>query len=160
VIFDRVISTNPSFVKTWQLQAAKPAKRVGQFLRVTNDEGGRLFLQALLPKELKITLNTREDLYTYDGENYAPKEIRGPAPECRISVSPGKPAKEDFFLNILTATNGSVDSPLTASYDESDKCFFVRIGEDLIEFQKERIGGRIELRGIERELTGQVLAEK
>ena len=49
---------------------------------------------------------------------------------------------------------------METSYDESDKCFFVRIGEDLIEFQKERIGGRIELRGIERELTGQVLAEK
>jgi hypothetical protein len=124
----------------------------------TNDKGGRLFVQTLLPRQSKARLNTGEDLYRYDGENYAPEEIRGPAPECRISISPSSPAKEDFFLKVLTATNSSVERPLLARFDESDEVITVGIGKDLIEFQKKRLGGRIEIKGAGRELAEQVLA--
>ncbi len=157
IIFDHVISQNPSFLKTWQLQAAKPAEVAGEFLRVTNDEGGRLFLQTLLPRGSRTKLHTEEDLYAYDGESYAPEQSRGPAPECRISVSPGSSATEDFFLTVLTATDSSVNRPLPARQSETDESVTVRIGEDLIEFQKRRVGGRIEIKGLERELAEQVL---
>jgi hypothetical protein len=157
VIFDRVVSKDPSFVKTWQLQAVKPAEQVGELLRTTNDEGGRLFLQAVLPRGSKIALNTGEELYSYDGESYAPEEIRGPAPECRISISPSSPAKEDFFLNVLTTTDGSVERPVLAHCEEDDSAITVSIGEDLIEFTKARPGGRIETKGTRRELAQKVL---
>ena len=96
--------------------------------------------------------------YTYNGESYAPEQSRGPAPECRISISPRSSATEDFFLTILTATDSSVNQPLPARHSETDESVTVRLGEDLIEFQKRRVVGRIEIKGIERELTGQVLA--
>jgi heparin/heparan-sulfate lyase len=156
VILDRVISTNPSFVKTWQLQAVKPAERVGPFLKTTNDEGGRLFIQTLLPRDSKINLNSGEDLYSYGGESYKPEKIRGPAPECRISISPGSRTKQDWFLTVLTATDRSVDRPLPARCAETDEVIIVHIGEDWIEFRKEQSGGQIEVNGIERELTEQL----
>ena len=158
VIFDRVVATNPSYAKTWQLQAVKPAEQAGDFLRTTNDKGGRLFLQALLPRESRITQKTGDELYRYDGESYAPEEIRGPAPESRISISPSSPAKQDLFLNILTATDSNVDRPLVAHCEESDDAIIVKIGEDSIEFTIARPGGRIEVKGTERELTEQILA--
>lgn len=158
VIFDRVVATSPSYLKTWQLQTVKPAERMGQLLKTTNDKGGSLFLQTLLPTEVKIILNTGDDLYRYDGEDYAPEEIRGPAPECRIAVSPRQPAETDFFLTVLTATESSADRPVMATCDKSEDHVTVRMKDDLIEFQTERLGGRVEISGIKRELTGQVLA--
>ena len=157
VIFDRVLSTDTSFLKTWQLHAVKPVEEVGEFLRTTNDEGGQLFLQALLPRGSKITLNTGEELYSYDGEDYAPEEIRGPAPECRISISPSSQAQEDFFLNVLTTTDSRIDRPVPALCEESDEAITVKIGEASIQFKKVRPGGRIEIKGTRRELAEQIL---
>ena len=156
VVFDRVRSTDPSFVKTWQLQAVKQLQRTGPFLKTANEEGGRLFVQTLLPQKFGVKLSTGEDLYSYEGESYTPEEIRGPAPECRLAISPAKPAQSDFFLNILTATDSSVNTPLIAHCEVSDEHIRVGIGECLISFRKDRTEGWIELEGKKEEFTSEV----
>ena len=48
------------------------------------------------------------DLYTYGGHSYPPSRNTGPAPECRIEVSPREPRATDYFLHVLTATGADV----------------------------------------------------
>ena len=43
--------------------------------------------------------------YKVNGRAYPPRRNTGPAPECRIEVSPAAPADEDFFLHVLTAAD-------------------------------------------------------
>ena len=63
-------------------------------------------------------------------------------------------------MNILTATDSSVDRPLAARCRETEESVIISLGEDLIEFQKERIGGRVEIKGTARRLTEQILEER
>ena len=87
MVFDRVKSKDPSYKKTWLLQAMKPPTGVAPHLRVTNGKG-RLHIQTLLPRNPQVTIHTGPDLYRYDGKDFPPKEERGQAPECRVEISP------------------------------------------------------------------------
>ncbi|MFH1069448.1 MAG: hypothetical protein V1794_07470, partial [Candidatus Glassbacteria bacterium] len=159
VIFDRVKSTDPSFTKTWQLQAVKPAERKGPWLVTTNDAGGRLFVQTLLPSTPKVSLLTGKDLYSYGGENYEPEEVRGPAPECRITVSPSRPSRSDYFLHVLTATDNSAETVPQAEAKVGDKSVEVTVGDVRLSFTTETVGGRITKDGVVTELVSGVPAQ-
>lgn len=115
VIFDRVTATQPEFRKTWLLQAMRVPDQTGEHLVITNGKG-RLFVQALLPRDPEIRLVHGEDLYKVGGRSYLPGRNTGPAPQCRIEVSPAQPASEDLFLFVLTAADATSDSvPLAAA---------------------------------------------
>ncbi len=102
VIFDRVKSKSASYRKTFLLQAMKVPEVEGQQLRITNGEG-RLFVRTVLPERAAIVLNSGAGLYTYGGRNYPPSWDTGPAPECRVEISPFLPAIEDLFLHVMEA---------------------------------------------------------
>ena len=116
----------------------KPPVERGDHLVVTHGKG-RLFIQTLLPERSKVQLVTGEDLYRYGGQAYPPQRDTGPAPECRVEVSPVQPARENFFLHVLTATNAVVDSIEPASVEVSGDTVRVRIGETTIRFWKEGV---------------------
>ncbi len=147
VIFDRVKSTDKNFPKIWQLQAAKPAAGSPPNLVVTNDAGGRLFIQTVLPRRAKVKLNTGEALYSYDGNSYPPQEIRGPAPECRIEVSFSEPSQLDYFLHVLTATDDSVESVPRAQAELTDNWVVLTLGGIKMTFATAGPGGLIEMEG-------------
>lgn len=106
VIFDRVTSTKQEFKKTWLLQAMKKPERLGDDLVITHGQG-RLFVQTALPEHRHLTLASGEGLYRYDGQNFPPNRTTGPAPECRIEITPTQPSPTDFFLHVLTATDAT-----------------------------------------------------
>jgi len=147
VIFDRVTSTRAEFEKTWQLQAAKPAERSGEFLVVTNDDGGRLFIQTLLPERPRVGLNMGDALYSYHGKSFPPEEVRGPAPECRIAVSPSKPSLNDLFLHVLTVTDNDVENIPPASEVTNGNEITVMLYGVKVGFYKDRVDGWIETDG-------------
>ncbi|MBW7998005.1 MAG: hypothetical protein FVQ81_15850 [Candidatus Glassbacteria bacterium] len=152
VIFDRVTSTKAEFVKTWQLQAAKPALRQGEFLVVTNDDGGRLFVQTLLPEKPNVRLHTGDELYSYHGKSFPPEEIRGPAPECRIAISPSSPAQRDLFLHVLTVTDSDVNAVPAATVAAEDGELTVILDEIKLGFSEDKVDGWIEIGGARRPL--------
>jgi hypothetical protein len=119
---------------------------------------GRLFLQTLLPRDPQVTLRDGEELYRYGGNTYLPRRNTGPAPECRIEVSPSKPARMDYFLHVLTATEATVDSARQATLEESDLEVRVRIGETTVAFQKNEVGGSVEIAGRRRLFPGRMVA--
>jgi len=146
VIFDRVKSKNPDFKKTWLLQAMKPPTQTKSNLIITNGKG-RLFIQTLLPDNPQIKLIKNSNLYNYDGKTYPPSRDTGPAPECRIEISPSRPKAVDYFLHVLTAVDANTPSVNKAVAQVNEQEVTVTIGETRIAFLKTEIGGRIEISG-------------
>ncbi|MCL2641221.1 MAG: heparinase II/III family protein [Phycisphaerales bacterium] len=148
VIFDRVKSKKASFKKTWLLHAAKEPTGSGKNLQVTHGKG-RLHVQSLLPAEVDVKLNQGEALYKYgvEGQDTPAKSTYGPTAECRIEISPSKPAKEDFFLHVLTATDAGVESVPEAVAQVKNGKVVVTIGKTRVTFLTDKVGGSIEIKG-------------
>ncbi|MHC4520765.1 MAG: heparinase II/III domain-containing protein, partial [Planctomycetota bacterium] len=142
VVFDRVRSTKPQFKKTWLLQAMRPPEAANQHLIVTNGKG-RLFLQTLLPETPDVRLVTGPDLYSYGGHDYPPSRDTGPAPECRIEVSPPIPSETDLFLHVLTATDTDPAAVTPASATTDDTSVYVQLDATIITFTTTEVGGSI-----------------
>ena len=146
VIFDRVKSKNAQFKKTWLIQAAKIPTGQAPDLEITNGQG-RLFVQTVLPRESQVKLCSGDELYSYDGKSYPAEDIRGPAPECRVEISPPKPEAVDYFLNVLTATDASTAAVPKGAVKETNKAVSLTVGGMKIEFIKDRVSGSIEIKG-------------
>ena len=145
VIFDRVTAQNPSFTKTWLLQAMKPPQGEAPNFVITHGKG-RLFVQSLLPENAKVYLATGDDLYRYHGRSYPPARNTGPAPECRIEVSPEQPAATDLFLHVLTAADANTESVPRATVRQTDGAVSIALGPWRIEFATDQVAGRIQRR--------------
>ncbi|MBC8876861.1 MAG: heparinase II/III family protein [Planctomycetes bacterium] len=159
VVFDRVVSREPEFKKTWLLQAMKrPEKSPAGFV-ITNGKG-RLFVQTLLPRDPQVKLYDGQDLYSYDGNTYPPRRDTGPAPECRIEISPPEPAREDYFLHVLTATDSTVESVPMPVLEETDSEVRIRVGKTTISFDKSKVAGSIEIAGHRQPFPGGIVARE
>lgn len=157
VVFDRVIARDPQFKKTWLLQAMRRPEELPPGLVITNGNG-RLFVQTLLPRDPQVKLCHGEDLYRYGGNAYPPRRDTGPAPQCRIEVSPSQPAGTDYFLHVLTATDATVDSLQPAVLEETDREVRVRVGKAAISFDKDRVAGSAEIAGHRRSFADRIIA--
>ncbi|HUU28740.1 MAG TPA: dockerin type I domain-containing protein [archaeon] len=139
VIFDRVKSRRTTYKKTWLLQAMKPPTGEAPNLRITNGRG-RLFVQTVLPTRSVVKLNSGSDLYSYGGRSYPPESDTGPAPECRIEISPFLPATVDYFLHVLTATDSSTTSVPQAAAQVTETEVKVTLGRTEITFKTGEVG--------------------
>jgi hypothetical protein len=142
VIFDRVKSKDPSFKKTWLLQAAKPPTVAGPNLVVTNGKG-RLHVQTVLPASAQVVLNHGDGLYRYGGGHYPPRATYGPASECRVEVSPAKPSRADYFLHVLTATDATVDAVAQGAATVGKDKIALTVGSTKLTFLTGKVGGSI-----------------
>jgi len=158
VIFDRVCSRDARFKKTWLLQAMKAPARANGYLVITNGKG-RLFVQTLLPANPLITLATGKTLYRYGGQDYAPQRDTGPAPECRIEISPSQETTTDYFLHVLTATGAEAASVDKAVADIDAQQIKLSIGGSKITFLKAEVGGHIEISSRRERFADRIIAQ-
>ena len=124
----------------------KIPEKTGSHLVVTNGQG-KLFIQTLLPSEPQIRLASGSELYSYGGKTYLPRRNTGPAPECRVEISPSQPASVDYFLHVLTATDAEIASIEPATAEIKDQEVSVTIGEANITFTMAEAGGYIRISG-------------
>ena len=119
VIFDKIVSANPDFKKTWLLHSIEEPEIAGNsfIVRRTKDgDSGMLFNSVLLPEQENISLTAvggKGKEFWVNGQNYEnspqknrpdPRNERG---EWRVELSPKMPANEDYFLNVIqVADNG------------------------------------------------------
>jgi heparin/heparan-sulfate lyase len=157
VIFDRVDARESEFKKTWLLQAMKHPEESPAGLVITNGNG-RLFVQTLLPRDPQVKLYDGQNLYRYGGNTYPPRRDTGPAPECRIEISPSQPTRTDYFLHVLTATDATVDSIRPTVLEETDTEVRVRAGNTTISFDKNKLAGSVEIAGHRRPFPDAVAA--
>jgi hypothetical protein len=158
VIFDDVAATKPEFKKTWLLQAMKKPEARGDQLIVSTGRG-KLFVQPLLPVEREIALVDGENLCRMGSQDFPPRKSTGPAPECRIQISPSRASARDFFLHVLaTGAPDQAAAPQATAQVEQDQVR-VKIGGAQISFSKGILGGEIEKGGQKRKLSTSVQAE-
>ena len=118
VVFDRVISTNPLFKKTWLLHSIEQPQiqgttsfvfRTGKHYELDEYYSGRMIVDCLLPEDVsieKIGGPGREFWIESTNQNYP--STRGGAAEpgaWRIEVSPAMPSRQDTFLHVLTVVD-------------------------------------------------------
>ena len=142
VIFDRVKSKRESFKKTWTLQAMQIPIESPPHLVITNGKG-RLFVQTILPEARDVRLVAGRDLYDYDGRSFPPGRDTGPAPACRVEISPQTDAMVDYFLHVLTATDSDVTSVPITQCEASDDRIHVTIGPASVTFGRNEVAAEV-----------------
>jgi heparin/heparan-sulfate lyase len=107
VIFDRVVSTQADYPKTWLLHSASEPRLRGDEFRCEY-EGGRLYGRTLLPEEPRLKkIGGPGKQFWSDGRNWPlPKGYQTPDElpllgQWRVEVSPGEKSKTDFFLHLI-----------------------------------------------------------
>lgn len=144
VIFDRVKSRKSTHRKTWLLQAAKTPTGAQPNWVITNGKG-RLFVQTVLPERHWAALATGDELYSYGGRSYPPDRDTGPAPECRIEISPVTFRTEEFFLHVLSATDSTVSSVAQATAEVGETDVKLALGNYELTFLKNEVGFDMEV---------------
>ncbi|MCZ7645579.1 MAG: heparinase II/III family protein [Planctomycetota bacterium] len=157
VICDHVVSTDPSFRKTFLLQPATiPVERDGRWV-VTNGPG-RLFIQTLEPAAYDVKLYHGDNLYGYNGGNYPNTRDWVPTSVCRMEVIATQPAREDLFVHVLTATGSSVADVPKAEIERRGGEVAVRVDGAEAGFRRDGFGGWVTLGGVKRALAHEVRA--
>jgi hypothetical protein len=131
-----------------------PAGRAPDLV-LTNGRG-RLFVQTLLPAEPLVKLYQGDSLYVSGGKLHPPDRDTGPAPECRVEISPSRPALTDYFLHVLTAGDSSTAGVPEATVQEQENGFTLYLGAARFYFEKNSIGGKIENSGKSFELVNNI----
>jgi hypothetical protein len=144
VVFDRVRSTGESFRKDWLLQAMTVPERRNDGTLVISNGLGRLFVNTLLPAVHDKRLIHGDSLYVVDGRRFKPELYTGPAPLCRIEISPSQTARTDYFLHVLTATDSTVDQIPEVRLEQDDSVVRLEIEGIVIAFAKLEPGGWID----------------
>jgi hypothetical protein len=115
IIVDAVRVKDVSFKTIWNLQAMKQPAKNADGLWTWGNGGGQIFLQTLLPEKSSVEFFSGENLYVIDGVNYPPQRDTGPAPECRVEVSPAEKKNDHLFVHVLTATADDAAQPPLAN---------------------------------------------
>jgi heparin/heparan-sulfate lyase len=121
VIFDRVVSTDPSYRKEWLLHTAYEPVIDGPLIRADHREG-RLFCRTLLPKDAVLTpVGGPSKEFWAAGRNWdlqpstlKPEQLAMMG-QWRVEVSPGAARTEDLFLHVI-----QVGDQTLAAMDQAD----------------------------------------
>jgi hypothetical protein len=114
VVFDRVISSDPDYRKTWLLHTVEEPRIEGAEFTAVHEEG-KLFVRTLLPERVsteKIGGPGRQ--FWSGGRNWPlPKSYRIPNDhpllgQWRVEVSPRQSRADDVFLHVIQAADRSV----------------------------------------------------
>jgi heparin/heparan-sulfate lyase len=131
VVFDRVVSANPTFQKFWLLHSMEqPRLKESSAVidRTQNGESGRLILDVLMPRPNNLKLNIvggpGKEFWVF-GKNYPNDLSEYPnnsveAGAWRIEVSPRDAADEDLFLNVMQVTDTITKQQLPVRLIETD----------------------------------------
>jgi len=108
VIFDRVVSKDPSFRKTFLLHSIEEpvlGKDFYEVMRTKNADSGMLHCSVLLPAGASVSkIGGPGHEFEVDGVNYEtsfPADDAGEIGSWRVEVCPHAPAAEDLFLHVI-----------------------------------------------------------
>ncbi|MBE0535502.1 MAG: heparinase II/III family protein [Phycisphaerae bacterium] len=132
IIFDRVVSADPTFRKYWLLHMQEEPRiyAAGAVIDCTrNGDSGRLILDTLLPARSDADLvkigGPGKEFWVF-GTNYAndvePERLARSSIEpgaWRIELSPKAACAEDLFLNVIQITDTKTSARLPVQYIET-----------------------------------------
>ncbi len=129
VVMDKIVSTNPSFQKTFLLHCQEEPSIDGKtsiIKRVKFGYNGMLVNQTLLPADAKISMlggtgsSESSNRWVVDGKNYVPDNFakydeekqEGEFGWGRIEICPGAPRTTDYFLNAMYVKDADKQAPV------------------------------------------------
>jgi len=112
IVYDRMTSANPKFVKTWLLHSIDEPSVNGAVTTIRQN-GGKLVNQTLEPAAFRIRkVGGPGHEFESGGTNHPPDHQPRPEDEAgswRIELSPANPAATDTFLNVIQILDDGVD---------------------------------------------------
>jgi heparin/heparan-sulfate lyase len=149
VVFDRVVSANPSFQKFWLLHSIEEPAIEGNTARVAlggNGWNGQLVNTTVLPEAANARLSKvggpGKEFWVF-GKNYAETK-NPPNPESgawRVELSPKQPAATDLFLNVIQVMDRGSSARVPMAKIESRDVTGVRVADRVVLFNP--AGGRM-----------------
>lgn len=141
VVYDHVVSSDPSFKKFWLLHSIEEPQTGMQSFSVSrtkDGDTGKLHCDVLLP-EVDVTKvgGPGKEFWVF-GKNYPNAATTRPDPcnergEWRVEVTPKKAAKEDCFLNVMQVMDNSV-THLPVQRIDGDKVVGVSVSDRVVVF--------------------------
>jgi hypothetical protein len=112
IVYDRITSAKPEFVKTWLLHSLEEPT-VNGATTIIRQNGGKLVNQTLEPAAFRITkIGGPGHEFEIAGVNHPPDHPYRPDDEAgawRIELSPANPSATDTFLNVIQIMDEGVD---------------------------------------------------
>jgi hypothetical protein len=155
IVFDRVVSSDPSFKKYWLLHSIEEpvvddaAKTTT--IRRTNSDGrgdsGKLVNQTLLPQVSNAQIEKVEGFKVFGYEFPASPSNASNTEEqggWRIQLSPVEPKKDDLFLNVLQVMDGD-RQPLPVQQLNAPSMAGIQLADRAVLFSKsgKRLSGSV-----------------
>ena len=141
VVFDRVVSTEAEYKKSWLLHTATEPRLKGDTFYADQDQG-RLFCRTLLPENAEITtIGGPGRQFWSDGRNWPfPDGYRTPDTtqllgQWRVEVSPPEPAQQDYFLHLIQVGDQSLNAMADAELVTVKDSFGVRFSSESKEWR-------------------------
>ncbi|MFC3797980.1 heparin/heparin-sulfate lyase HepB [Cohnella sp. GCM10012308] len=156
IVFDRVVSSDPNFKKYWLLHSMEEpvideATKTATIKRTEHGDSGKLVNQTLLPAASNAVIEkVGGPGHEFDvfGTNYPvvpsnPSNTEEPG-AWRIQLSPGTPAKEDLFLNVMQVMDGD-KQPLPVQKLDAPALVGVQLADKAVLFSKtgKRLSGSV-----------------
>lgn len=166
LVYDRVTAADASYRKASLLHCQEEPEISGSRVTIRRTAcpkclfgpetqyNGMLVAQMLLPHGARLTaLGGKGKEFLIDGKNY-PYDVTGQLKECvetgwgRIEVSPGSPAKTDYFLNAMYVCDNGCTRSERAALLESEDFWGVQLLSHAVFFPKDEdvYGGEMILR--------------
>ena len=116
VVYDHVVSADPSFKKYWLLHSIEEPQVGNQSFSVSrtkDGDSGKLYCDVLMPASEVTKVGGPGKEFWVFGENYPNAATTRPDPcnergEWRVEVSPKAASKEDCFLNVIQVMDNTV----------------------------------------------------
>lgn len=150
IVFDKVISSDRNFKKTWLLHCIEEPEINGSvttIVRTQKGYNGKLVNKTLLPEGNNVRISKiggPGHEFDVGGANYPvvvqldPENTTDESGSWRIEISPSKQAEQDLFLNVMhVMDNNGGPEPLEVFKIKSDKVTGAMIGDRVVIFNKD-----------------------
>lgn len=150
IVYDKVVSSNPSFRKIWNMHCVEaPVTGTASFdvTRKQSGYGGRLFCNTILPPQGDVSISIQEGPgkeFSYFGNRFMTWAMRtnncdaAEARGYRIEISPVSNALTNFFLNVMQIMDADgTTSPLALEPVASDSLVGARLSNAVFIFSRD-----------------------
>ena len=144
VIYDHVVSADPSFKKYWLLHSIEePQTGKSDFTvtRTKDGDSGKLYCSVLLPEMANVEKvgGPGKEFWVF-GENYPNAATTRPDPcnergAWRVEVTPKNQAKEDCFLNVIQVMDNECKE-LPVQRIDAEKVVGVEVADRIVIFNR------------------------
>ena len=139
IVLDKVVSTNPTFKKTWLLHTQNQPIVTGNKIvasSTTSGRNGKLTTTVLMPEitnqVIQLVGGSGKEFWV-NNKNYG-TSTQEDAGAYRVELSPISPSKSDNFLNVIQATdNTTTQMPdIVKQYSENLKYVVVQVKDRIV----------------------------